>query len=103
MHNEDRESERADLGALDPDRDPAAGDRFVEQVMARIASRPAPRPLPADPLVGIWSMARGPALAAGILLAVALGALGIRMKRGEPTPQTIAQAMGVPSEFLDGR
>lgn len=93
---------RADLSALDPDRDAGAADRFVAGVMARVAARPAPRALPADPLVGIWSLVRSPAIAAGIIIAATIGAVGVRMNRGEPPPQTIAQAMGVPAEFLDG-
>ena len=93
---------RIDLSALDPDRDPAAADRFVGAVMARVGARPVPTALPGDPLIGIWSIARGPALAAGILIAVAIGAIGMRLNR-EEAPQTIAQAIGVPAEFLDDR
>lgn len=93
------EDPRIDLSAIDPDRDPAAADRFVASVMARVAARPLPAAMPADPLIGIWSMLRTPAIAAGVVLAVAVGALGIRMNRDEP-PRTIAQAIGVPVEFL---
>jgi hypothetical protein len=56
--------------------------------------------LPLDPLIGVWSVLRSPALAAGLVLAVTLGAIGLRMGASDE-PQTIAQAIGVPPEFLD--
>jgi hypothetical protein len=93
--------ERLDLRPIDPDADPEAGARFVDAVMARVAARPAPSALPADPLVGIWSLARSPAVAAGIVIAIAIGAIGLRVRgTSERTPQTIEQAVGVPAEFL---
>ena len=94
------DDDRIDLSALDPDRDPAAADRFVAAVMARVSDRPVPRAMPVDPLIGVWSILRSPALAAGLILAVALGALSLRLS-GDEQPQTVAQAMGVPPEFLD--
>jgi hypothetical protein len=45
-------------------------------------------------------MMRAPALAAGILVAVAIGAAGLRMNRRPAAPETIVQAIGVPAEFL---
>lgn len=94
------DDERVDLSAIDPDRDPAAAARFLTGVMARVEARPAPAALPGDPLVGIWSMLRAPALAAGILIAVAAGVAGVRMNTRRAAPQTIVQAIGVPAEFL---
>lgn len=99
--NEPDDDRRIDFGALDPDLDPAAADRFVAGIMERVASRPVPRPMPVDPLIGAWSIARSPALAAGLIIAMALGALGLRL-RVDDRPQTIAHAMGVPPEFLEG-
>lgn len=90
---------RLDLSALDPDADAMAADRFVGAVMGRVAQRPQPRAMPSDPLVGIWSLVRSPALAAGILIVAALGAYGLR-QRGSDGPSNIAEAMGVPAEFL---
>ena len=54
--------------------------------------------MPADPLVGIWSLVGSPALAAGILLAAAIGTYALRQRQPE-RPQNIAQAMGVPADF----
>jgi hypothetical protein len=102
MRNEHSADEaRIDLSALDPDRDPAAADRFVAGVMGRVATRPVPSAMPADPLIGIWSMLRSPAIAAGVIIAVAVGALGVRMNRADESPRNVAQAIGVPVEFLD--
>src|SRR4051812_43542143 len=94
------ESSRIDLRALDPDADPGASDRFVDGVMARVGSMPVPRSMPADPLIGIWSLLRSPAIAAGIVAAIALGAVSVRMRQANDRPQTLAQAVGVPPEFL---
>jgi hypothetical protein len=96
----DAEEPRLDLSPIDPDRDPVAADRFVNEVMARIGTRPVPAAMPDDPLVGIWSLMRSPALAAGIVIAAALGAYGLVKRNSSDRPQTIAQAMGVPAEFL---
>ena len=90
---------RLDLSALDPDADATAADRFVGAVMERVALRPRPETMPSDPLVGIWSLVRSPALAAGILIVAALGAYGLRQQSSDH-PRNIAEAMGVPPEFL---
>ena len=97
----DADDDKLNLSALDPDTDPKAADRFVEVVMGRVETRPRPEVLPADPLVGIWSLARSPAIAAGILLVAAVGTYALRQRRPEH-PSNIAQAMGVPPEFLTG-
>jgi hypothetical protein len=94
------EDGRVDLSAIDPDRDPAAADRFVATVMARVRASESRAPFPTDPLMGIWSMMRAPALAAGILIAVAVGTAGLRVNRRPAAPETIVQAIGVPAEFL---
>jgi hypothetical protein len=91
---------RIDLSAIDPDLDRAAEERFVSGVMARVAGRPTPAAAPLDPLIGISSMLPVPAIAAGIVLAIALGAMGLGLNRKPLPPQTVEQAIGVPPEFL---
>jgi hypothetical protein len=98
----DAGDDKLDLSALNPDADGRAGDRFVTAVMSRVDARPRPSAMPADPLVGIWSVMRSPALAAGILLVFALGTVALRQRQPHG-PETIAQAMGVPAAFLGGR
>jgi hypothetical protein len=95
----DADDDKLNLSALDPDADRAAAERFVGAVMARVDNRPRPESMPADPLVGIWSLMRSPAIAAGIILVAALGTLALRQRQPRG-PQTIAQAMGVPADFL---
>ncbi len=95
-----QEPERLDLRSIDPDADADAADRFVRAVMGRIDARPVPLVLPADPLIGIWSITRSPALAAGILIAIAASAIGLRLRGAEAEPQTVEQAVGVPAAFL---
>jgi hypothetical protein len=56
----DGDDDKLNLSALDPDADPRAAERFVQSVMGRVEARPRPEVLPADPLVGIWSLARSP-------------------------------------------
>ena len=93
--------DQIDLSPLDPDADPVAEGRFVDAVMARVVARPQGARLHIDPLIGVWSIMRSPALAAGIVIAVAVGALGLRMKSSvEAKPVTVAEALGVPAEFL---
>jgi len=97
LHEPD--DEKLNLAALDPDRDPHAAGRFVGAVMARVAARPRPETLPVDPLVGVWSLLRSPLLAAGIVIAAALGTYGLT-HRTPSGPQNVAQAIGVPAAFL---
>ena len=97
----DADDDKVNLSAIDPDADPAAADRFVSDVMSRVEARPRPEAMPADPLIGVWSLLRSPAIAAGILLVAAAGTFALRQRQPD-RPQTIAQAMGVPGEFLAG-
>lgn len=92
---------RIDLNALDPDADSAAESRFVDGVMAQIAARPASSRPSIDPLIAVWSMMRHPALAAGIVIAIAVGAVELkRHNDAEARPSTVAEALGVPQAFL---
>jgi hypothetical protein len=88
-----------DLTPLDPDADPGAEDRFVGAVMSRIAARANPYPMRVDALWGAWSVARPVLVAASIAIAVT-GLLLVHARREEARgPLTVAESLGVPTEF----
>ena len=92
---------RIDLSALDPDSDTGAAARFVDGVMGRVAARPVSARPTIDPLIAVWSMMRQPALAAGIVIAIAVGAFGVKARRDAAArPVTVAEALGVPQAFI---
>jgi hypothetical protein len=103
------DEDRIDFSALDPDAGGSGEERFVRGVMDRVGGRTAPSRMGLDPLVGIWTLMRSPALAAGLLIAVAIGAVELKLRtEASAAPTTVAQAIGVPAEFLassarDGR
>lgn len=90
-----------DLSALDPDAgDPGAEARFVDAVMTRVVARGTRYPMRADPLWGVWSLARPLALAASLAIAVA-GVLAVRALRpSRVAPDTVAESVGVPPELI---
>jgi anti-sigma-K factor RskA len=91
-----------DLTPLDPDADPGAEERFVGAVMSRIATRANPYPVKVDALWGAWSLARPVLIAASVVIVVA-GVLAVRAARETGArPLTVADAVGVPPEFLYG-
>lgn len=95
-----RADQRLDLHALDPDADPAAQARFIDAVMTRVAEQRTLYPAPADPLWGVWSLAR-PLIAAAAVLLVVAGAMTVRARQPRPdVPRTVAEAVGIPPEFL---
>jgi hypothetical protein len=87
-----------DLRALDPDMDPLAADRFAGAVMSRIARSAALPAIPPDPLFGLWSMAPAFLIAASIVIVASLGVPREHGRIGPPT--TIAEAVGVPADYL---
>ena len=88
-----------DLTPLDPDADPRAEDRFVRAVMSRVAARANPYPMRADPLWGVWSLARPVLVAASVAMLIA-GVVIVRARRDEARgPLTVAESLGVPPEF----
>jgi hypothetical protein len=92
-----------DLTELDPDSTPGAEDRFVEAVMTRVAaSAPADvaRANPFDPFWGAWSLARPVLIAASIVIVIASVVLARSAAASDPGPQTVAESVGVPPEFL---
>lgn len=90
-----------DLSAIDPDIDGGAEARFVSAVMSRTARASAPPRIPMDPLYGLWSLPHRTLIAASLLLALgALGAATTAHRRLPSSPETIADATGVPSAFL---
>jgi hypothetical protein len=89
---------RLDLRALDPDMDPFAAERFASSVMSRIARSAALPVIPLDPLYGLWSMAPAFLIAASIVIVATLGVHLPRSRTGPPT--TIAEAVGVPADYL---
>ena len=92
------DSSQLDLHALDPDIDPLEADRFATAVMSRIARSPAISAIPVDPLYGLWSIAPACLIAASIVLVAALGAQREHSRIGPPA--TIAEAVGVPADYL---
>ena len=84
------DSSQLDLQALDPDIDPLEADR--------IARSPAISAIPVDPLYGLWSIAPACLIAASIVLVAALGAQREHSRIGPPA--TIAEAVGVPADYL---
>ena len=98
----DRE-DPVDLTALDPDSTPGAEDRFVGAVMARVGVH-APaydaRANPFDPCWGAWSLARPVLIAASIVIVIAGAVLARSAAAPDPRPQTVAESVGVPPEFL---
>ena len=89
-----------DLSSLDPDTDPLAADRFLTAVMSVVAMRE--RPTDPDVLTGVWMLARPLLLAASVMLALATAvAVRDRSARIEPA-RTVAEAVGIPPEFLGG-
>ena len=88
-----------DLTALDPDQDDRAADRFVADVMGRIAANPDPYPVPVGLFWGLSSMAAPIALAATVILALAAALMTRTASTALPAPQTVAQSIGVPNLF----
>jgi hypothetical protein len=86
-----------DLRAIDPDRDPLAEERLVARVMARVATS---RLVPPDVLSGAWSLHRPLAYAASALILIGLAFGNLRPPARTGTPATVAEALGVPPEFL---
>lgn len=100
---DDEGSMRDELRPLDPDLDPQAAARFVEQVAARIGTRGALSRVPVDPLYGLWALPR-PLLIAASIIGFALVGIASRArtgKRGAPT--TTAESIGVPPQLLATR
>jgi hypothetical protein len=92
-----------DLGGLDPDDDPEAARRFVTRVMADVARQGAVFPAAFDPLWGVWSLARPIAVAAALVLAL-IGAERAWTAMTSPrAPHTVAESLGVPPAFEEGR
>jgi hypothetical protein len=100
-HTEDASaSARLNLRALDPDLDAGSEQRFVSDVMTRVARGGAAPSTPTDPLYGLWSLPRPFLIAASFIALAALGAAyGAQQPRDE-APPTIADATGVPPIFL---
>ena len=99
---DDRE-DAVDLTPLDPDSAPGAEDRFVDAVMARVsASGPShlASASPFDLFWGAWSLARPVLIAASIVIVIASVVLARRAAAPDPRPQTVAESVGVPPEFL---
>ena len=99
---DDRE-DAVDLTPLDPDSVPRAEDRFVDAVMARVsASAPSQPPSanPFDPFWGAWSLARPVLIAASVVIVIASVVLVRGATAPDPRPQTVAESVGVPPEFL---
>ena len=95
------EGARVDLRALDPDIESGADARFVSAVMSRATRASAPPRIPMDPLYGLWSLPHRTLIAASLLLALgALGAATTTHRNLSTSPETIADATGVPSVFL---
>ena len=92
--------DRVNLRALDGASDALAGEQFVASVMARIATSTLTPGIPVDPLFGLWSLPRTILLAASILVIVALEAPRALTRAGNAAPTTIAEAVGVPSDYL---
>ena len=92
------DSSQVDLGALDPDLDPYAADRFASTVMSRIARSTSLPSVPLDPLFGLWSLAPAILIAASIVLVVTIGTQRGHQRNVPPT--TIAEAVGVPADYL---
>jgi hypothetical protein len=92
--------ERADLRALDPDRDQGAEERFVSAVMSRVERIGAAPTVPTDPLFGLWSMPRPILIAASFIVLSILGAAIGTQRARAAVPATIADATGVPRVFL---
>jgi len=84
--------------SLPPD-SPANEDAFVNAVMEEIRQRGTTVRV-ADPLVGLRDLAL-PFLAAASLLVAAAIAWHERVETGEHRPRSVAEALGVPPEFLD--
>jgi hypothetical protein len=91
-------SRKLDLRVLDPDSDPLEADRFASAVMSRIASSASLPAIPFDPLYGLWSIAPGVLIAASILIVAAISVDREHRRVGPPT--TIAEAVGVPADYL---
>jgi hypothetical protein len=101
MHDDgDHASERLDLRALDPDRDPSAQQRFHGAVMSRLTGRGAPPAVPADPLFGLGSLPRPILIAASLATLAVLGVAGNARRARAQAPATIAEATGVPRAYL---
>lgn len=96
----DEGSMRAQLGALDPDADSLASERFEHAVMSQIASRNTAPFVPMDPLYGLWSLPRPVLLAASIVTLAVLGISAAQRQRPRAAPATIAESMGVPQQLL---
>jgi len=84
--------------SLPPD-SPASEEAFVAAVMEKVRHRGAPARV-ADPLVGLRDLAL-PFLAAASLLIAAAIAWHERVETAEHRPRSVAEAVGVPPEFLD--
>lgn len=87
---------QVDLSALDPDRN-GASQAFIDGVMGRIAGRPLP--VRHDELLVTWSAVRAAAIAAGILLALALGSAALLPGSSSTGPATMEESLGVPPLF----
>jgi hypothetical protein len=98
MTPDDPNDKPIDLRALLPGNDAAAEAKFVGGVMERVGRPPRQRS-PIDPLWGVWSLARPLLTAAAIVLALA-GGLRVRTRRPVDAPNTVAEAVGIPPEFL---
>jgi hypothetical protein len=94
------EAPRLDLRALDPDLDAGSEERFVSEVMTRVARTGATPAMPTDPLYGLWSLPRPILIAASFITLAALGAAYRAQQPRDEAPLTIADATGVPPIFL---
>lgn len=100
---EDGGSFRVELRPLDPDLDPQAAGRFVDQIATRIGARGACARVPVDPLYGLWALPR-PLLVAASIIGLALVGIASRAgSRESGAPSTTAESIGVPLQLLATR
>ena len=92
--------EKISLRSLDPDTDPQAEGRFVDAVMARIAGGNRVYPLPADPLIGVWWLVKPALIAASLTMVISAGVLARSRPQIHRGPVTVAEAVGIPPEFM---
>ena len=93
-HDRPDDSQRIDLGALNPDASAMSADHFASAVLARIRTAGVAPEIPLDPLYGLWSIPPAFLVAASILVVAAV-AIPARPARSVSTPPaTVAEAVG---------
>jgi hypothetical protein len=87
-----------DLSALDPDRDTDAADRLIRNVRAGYQQH-----YPATPelLVSVWTTSPRALLGAIAIAATMVIAVRLTDTRAPLPPTTVAEAIGIPPEFLE--